>query len=291
MPNSLSRHGVWVFEWKTQPNTVAAAAHVHSDVELLYVVSGRFIATVNNRSYALEPGDLILFRSHAIHHAVALDEQDNRYYCFKIKTSILQELSRSEDSAEYTTFFMLTMSDAPCLWKCETLCGSEILHAVHGLIEEYEHPRYAPEVGLKLRAVELLLSLLRDGVGERGAGEFKSEMSECIYRSLVYIHEHFTEDLEERALAARFGISYSYYSRFFKRTIGMTFKQYQSMLRADYAEQLLLTTGRSVTEIANECGYNSISHFIQVYKSWKKVTPKQTALHTAYKRRETEQEN
>ena len=46
-----------------------------------------------------------------------------------------------------------------------------------------------------------------------------------------------------------------------------------------------------MTEVANECGYNNISHFIHVYKTWKKVTPKQTALHTAYHRRETEQKN
>lgn len=291
MQDPLARHGVHVFIWETAPRTVAAAAHVHSDVELLYVISGHFRASVNNRSYELAPGDLILFRSHAIHHAVALEDADNRYYCFKIKASILQELSRSEDAAEYTAFFTLTLSDAPCLWKREALEGSELLGAVRGLIREYEHPCYAPEVGLKLRAAELLLILLREGVEEQQERMPKNEMSACIYRSLVYIHEHFTEELEERALAARFGISYSYYSRFFKHTIGMTFKQYQSMLRANYAEQLLLTTGCSVTEVANECGYNSVSHFIRVYKIWKKVTPKQTALHTAYDRRETERKN
>ena len=98
-----------------------------------------------------------------------------------------------------------------------------------------------------------------------------------IYRAVVHIRRHFKEDLSAEALAARMGVSYSYFSRSFGRVVGKSFKEYLNLTRVNYAEQLLLTTGKSVTEIAAECGYNNVSYFISVYRRMKGTTPKRTA--------------
>jgi len=71
-------------------------------------------------------------------------------------------------------------------------------------------------------------------------------------------------------------MSYSYFSRSFRRVTGLSFKKYLNQTRINRAEQMLLTGNGSVSEIAMECGYNSISYFISVYKSIKGTTPYKT---------------
>lgn len=281
-PNQSLLEKEWdMFVWKSEPNSVAAAAHIHDQIELLYVTEGRFIAAVDGKPYDLAQGDLILFCSNAIHHVISLSEPRHSYYCLQIKSTLLPGLSHRREASDYTMRFALNREELPCLWKREELEGSEILIAVRRLVEEYEHPGYASEISMKCRMAELLLALLRE------SNEFTqnlvpaNETTVCIYRALFYIRQHFKEELEEQALAKQYGISYSYFSRHFKRITGMTFKQHLNSLRIHYAEQLLLTSRKSITEIAGECGYNNISYFISIYKRIKGETPKKTLLNAA----------
>ena len=87
----LRRDQMEMIVWESAPHSVAAMAHTHSEIELLYILDGHLIATTDGRQYALMPGDLILFRGGAIHHIIALETPRNRYYCAKIKTTLLQD--------------------------------------------------------------------------------------------------------------------------------------------------------------------------------------------------------
>ena len=55
---------------------------------------------------------------------------------------------------------------------------------------------------------------------------------------------------------------------------GKSFREYLNMTRINRAQQMLLTTNKSVTEISSACGYNNVSHFIATYRQIKGITPK-----------------
>jgi AraC-like DNA-binding protein len=87
------------------------------------------------------------------------------------------------------------------------------------------------------------------------------------------VQERFAEDFNEKELAKSFGLSYTHFSRSFKRVTGMTFKNYLNRTRIRKAEQLLFLSRCSISEVAVTCGYNSISYFIKVYRSITGKTP------------------
>ena len=97
---------------------------------------------------------------------------------------------------------------------------------------------------------------------------------------MVYVRNHYTEDMDERELARSLGMSYSYFSRSFRRVTGMTFKQYLNRTRVNQAEKMLCRGTTSVSEVATKCGYNSISYFISVYKNITGKTPYQSLQQT-----------
>ena len=271
--------GMEFFLQTTPPCTVATHAHIHDSIELLYAKSGTFTVFLDGREYTFSAGDLILFCSNSIHHISSGDGAEHQYYVIKVNPTLLLELAGNVQGNAYLMRFLMGGSDKRCYWSAEDLRGSPVLRAINALTEEYLSDHYAKELAMKLHAASLLLAILRDD-GESRAGGAEStgdEITGRIYASLIYVRSHFSEDLDVRSVAARLGISYSYFSRSFGRITGKSFKEYLNQTRINHAEQMLLTTSRSVTEIAAECGYNNVSYFISVYRRMKGTTPHRAA--------------
>ena len=271
------KHGDFEFFLQhTKADSVAAHAHIHESVELLYCTVGSFTVLVEGEEHPLAEGDLILFPSNALHHIVSGSAEENAYYVIKVKPSLLFDLSAS---VTQVMRFTVGRAGERCLWKREELSGGAIEAALLGLVREHETRGYAEELAMRLHAASLLLAILRDGTpsaeGKDAVGG--DEIAERVYAAILYVRRHFKEDLDAKGLAARMGISYSYFSRSFGRIAGKSFKEYLNHTRVNHAEQLLLTTRKSVTEIAAECGYNNVSYFISVYRKMKGTTPSRTA--------------
>ncbi len=87
-----------------------------------------------------------------------------------------------------------------------------------------------------------------------------------------YILVHFADsDFSVSSLNKLFYFSEDYLIRLFKERYKKTPYKYVTELRIEYAKQLMLSTSKTVGEIANECGYNEYSVF---YKSFVQATGK-----------------
>jgi len=252
-------------------NTTACSAHIHKATELLYVREGSFTVTLDGTRYEIYEGDLILICSGAIHYVVTGDSPKNSYYVIKIPPSFFIDFSRHDAGAEYAMRFALNRRENKCFWHREELDGSEIKRVLDSLISEFTQKKYAYEVAIKLKIMELLLTILRHDAPNEAL--VNDQTSRLIYSVMNYVQERFAEDIDEKELAKSYGMSYSYFSRSFNRVTGMTFKKYLNRTRIRKAEQLLFSDGCSISEAAITCGYNSISYFIKVYRSVTGKTP------------------
>ena len=59
----------------------------------------------------------------------------------------------------------------------------------------------------------------------------------------------------------------------FSKYTGFTVKEYIIFARISHAKKLLKYTDKSVREIAEECGVNNVSHFINLFKDREGTTP------------------
>ena len=274
--------GTEFFLQATPPENIACAAHVHKAVELLYVKSGSYSLLLDGVEYEIGEGDLVLFCSNAIHHVFTKNLPRNEYYVIKISPAFFLQFSTQEEGAEYVMRFAINRKGSKCIWTREELAGTPLLSALQSLIAEHEEKKYASGVATKLKIMELLVEILRS---DSPANEKTphNQTAALIYNTMVFVRNHYAEDMDERELARSLGMSYSYFSRSFKRVTGMTFKQYLNRTRVNQAEKMLCRGGASVSEVATRCGYNSISYFISVYKSITGKTPYQSLQQTVNK--------
>jgi len=89
-----------------------------------------------------------------------------------------------------------------------------------------------------------------------------------------YIDLHYTENIKIGNIADIFNINRKYLARIFKAETGVSMKEYLINEKMRHASELL-TSGYTVSEVAEMCGYSSASHFITMYRKKKGKTPYQ----------------
>lgn len=88
-----------------------------------------------------------------------------------------------------------------------------------------------------------------------------------------YISEHFQEEISLEYLAEKFFFSTSYISRKFKSITGYNLKHYIILNRLSYAKEQLRYTGKSISLIAEECGYSTLNQFTRIFTQYESKAP------------------
>lgn len=101
----------------------------------------------------------------------------------------------------------------------------------------------------------------------------KDKSSNTITLIKEYINQHFTEDISLDKLAEISDLSPSYLSQLFKNEVGISYIEYLTKKRMDYAKRLLMENEQSVSEICMMVGYLDQKHFFRTFKKHTKMSP------------------
>lgn len=105
------------------------------------------------------------------------------------------------------------------------------------------------------------------------AGNRRSHMLEEMQQLLAYMDTHYGEDITLSFAAEKMNFSESYFSRVFKRLMGINFVTYLNMIRVEHAAAELKASGKRVLDIALSSGFNNIRTFNRVFKEITGYTP------------------
>ena len=255
--------------------------HYHDYIEFLYgLPSCRVIAEVDGKEVSFSEGELLVINS-GVPHCFHYDAPLSRYLCIKATPETIYSPESTAFDVKYILPFLETQLHSHQLFTREELEGSELRELLLGMIDEWERREFGYEIALKRSLLSLFLWVIRANYArseERAAvASISEDHSRLIRRSLEYIEKHYAEVNEARA-AEEVNLSYSYYSKLFRRVMGRNFNEYLTMVRIRAAERMLLAGEESITEIALATGFSSGSHFIEKFRREKGITPKQYRL-------------
>lgn len=102
----------------------------------------------------------------------------------------------------------------------------------------------------------------------------RAAVSKSVSRILEYIHGHYQEpELTNRDIARIFHYHPHYASALVKQATGKTLHQYLLDYRIRMAKNELITTDLDISTVAWRSGFNSVSHFIKMFRLQTGVTP------------------
>jgi len=137
------------------------------------------------------------------------------------------------------------------------------------------------ELRLDCLVVDLLVGLHRaagrSAVAPPVPGPRQRAAVEAVQR---HIDAHLGDDLDLATLAALAHTSPFHFSRLFRAVTGLPPHRYLRRARLERAKQLLTDGDATITTVANQVGFSSVSHFIAAFRRHTGITPGQyrTAL-------------
>lgn len=240
-----------------------AGPHMHSQVELNFVLDGEMTYWFDGRQLTVSQGQLALFWGMIPHQVVDIVEP-TRFVCLYIPMSVflgLPSLSRFRD-AVFRGAMIEAMEIKPfdrdmlLRWREELLTGDAALEQIVRDEVTARVRRLDREGWRDLRAVGSALVL---------PGRHEAERRLPIEKMARFISEHALEAITAVDVARAAGLHPNYAMTLFKRVIGQTIAQAIVRQRLDTAQSLLIATDMPVTTIAFESGFGSLSRFYEAF--------------------------
>jgi two-component system response regulator YesN len=101
----------------------------------------------------------------------------------------------------------------------------------------------------------------------------EKEINSLSLKVKKYITENFHRDISMDDAAKETNLSYHYFSKFFKDSMGKSFVEYLTELRLDKSRELLRETNDSIKEICYKIGYSDPNYYCKIFKKGTGMTP------------------
>lgn len=238
----------------------ALLSHSHEFVELVYVFSGKGIHSINNKSYFISSGDLLLIRPNEYHSIHPLSKETISLQwinCIFIPEFIDFNLDIFNPGCRFVGAF-----------------GYEMNFLFESMMDEYTNKRQGYLDVLKSYLLVILTKLSRVSYSssiDKNYANTKKQM--MVKKTLDHIHLNYRNKISLSTLAAMLDVSPAYLSRIFKASTQMNVTEYINNYRLKKSCKLLRNPALNISQIVNEVGFCDIKFFYKLFKKHLGTSP------------------
>jgi AraC family L-rhamnose operon transcriptional activator RhaR/AraC family L-rhamnose operon regulatory protein RhaS len=244
--------------------------HVHEFWQLSFVFSGRGTCSVGKAKYEIQGGDAVIIPPGQIHgfkniRNIILADIQVKTDFFKANHFGISQMP------EFRELFDLEPSKRGIHIKLGLPVFFELRSQIESLIRELSQklPGYEAATGSLL--IQLLLILMRNGGKNQDDGRVKAD----ILNLLIFVRENYRKPLSVKDLTKYSGFSESRVLRIFKQYTGFSPSVYLNRLRITDVAEELISSARSITDIALDAGFNDSNYFSRCFKKYMGVSPRE----------------
>ncbi|MGG1515639.1 AraC family transcriptional regulator [Paenibacillus oryzisoli] len=254
--------------------------HWHEHMEIIYFVKGSGVFDIGGTSVDAAPGDLLFVHSGELHAGYAVANTDVDYYAIVFNKSLLGADSGDPLYGPIVLPFMEGRKRFPLQLRPGDAPYAAYLPLIHRLIDEFEHKLPGYELAVRSHLQLLIAAALRwleqNPPARREARAPLSQLHAKQFEELfAFIRAEYRRPISLEEAAQLTNMSVHHFCKTFKKLTGRTFVEYVNLFRINEAEKLLRTEGLSVTEAAEQVGFNSINYFTRTFKQFKYYSPSQ----------------
>lgn len=248
-------------------------SHNHNYFELVYIVEGTALHTLNDVCSTLQPGDFF-FVDYGSYHSYTQCNDLRLINCLFLPEAIDETMADCSNLDEFLHACMLRYYNLTVgyTWADRILHDSEgtIRMLLQGLVQEYKRKEFGAEEIYRCRLTEIMVLTLRMLL--------PSDPQPCttfVQKLTSYIEKNYGGACSLQAYCQKNHYNLSYISRRFKEETGKTFREYMQKVRVEKSCELLLGSDLSIQEISRSVGYEDIRCFHRVFKKLIHMTPKE----------------
>ncbi|CAH1201396.1 HTH-type transcriptional activator RhaS [Paenibacillus plantiphilus] len=246
--------------------------HFHPELEIIAVRSGTMEIHTPAEVYHLRAGDVLILGSCQPHLDLRKQNQVVDYVVIQF------ELEAFLDSNMLPFLYLFQESLLPlvklnALFRDYSELRKQFYTTVIELQREHEQEQRGYEMAINYLVKKCLFLLIRHDT--EGLLEHNRSMNYAKLKLVFdYVEAHLSDKITVEQACLLVNFSYTYFLKYFKQTLGITFTDYVIHRRIKYAERLLLTEDLSIAQIAEQVGLPNLSHFYKLFKRVHHCSPK-----------------
>ncbi len=249
--------------------------HIHEFIELVYIVSGTSVHTVQDTSYTAKTGDLLFINYNQEHSFESLEEFT--YINILITPEFMTgELINSENIYDIFSIFLSdgfrrNLNSEKNLISFHGNEDIEVNSFIKNMLEEFQNKNAGYKSILNGYMRILFAKIIRKLQGSDSVE--KNYISKITPEIMSYIDQNCFRKISLGEIAQISFYNPAYFSRIFKEFCGQSFTAYIQKKRTDEARNLLKTTDFTVDIICEKVGYSDKKQFYKVFKEQVGLTP------------------
>lgn len=236
--------------------------HWHDFYEIELVLKGGTVTEINGQIYDMPVGSMSLITPSDVHSYRDTGED----------ITVLNLVFASK-SLEYNSLAANVLSGDSFVCKLPKKVFENIIFLIKKIDEESRSKSMLNGSYISYLLSCIIIELKR--IKREQGMDFKENEFDAGRKALVFIRNHFKEQLTLEDVAKFMNVSTVYASRLIRQTLGYRFKEYLMDLRLEYAAGLLTYTEENISDISYYAGYNTASYFTRGFRKKYGMTPTQ----------------
>ncbi len=236
----------------------------HNEVEINYLPSGSLTYLIHDRKVTVESGKIALFWGLYPHRIIEFNDVTDYYVVtvplrvflkWKLSSKFINKLVKGNVIIDHNSSSL--DQEIFKLWHDNLIQNKDLEDIVRN------------EVHCRIRRLEK--SELHSS--PRPAAKLEDSQYDSVERMALYISSNFDKRITVADVAKSEGIHPDYANSIFKKAFCHTLSEHIAMERIANAQTRLLFSSDTITAIAYEVGYESLSCFNRAFKNLTGVTP------------------
>jgi AraC-type DNA-binding domain-containing proteins len=233
--------------------------HWHNHLEIIYILDGSLEVTINNSEYLLEKDQFIVISPRDIHSTA------NKSWNTSVLLQIPYELLENNIENIQSVHFECN----PYIKDTERISSqNDIKFLLKSFANIYENKPLGYTLKINSIIYELLFILVNKFSISMPKLDFENTVRYLERLDLIikYVKVHYRECISLDTISAQAGLSPEYFSRFFKKYMGMTFLKYLNSIRLEHFYIDLINTDYSIMELVERNGFTNYKMFMKLFK-------------------------
>lgn len=245
--------------------------HFHSEYEIIYIEAGTGTRFVGNSIEPFIPGEVLLIGPNLAHYM-----KSDEYLPKGLKGTIIQFEKDFMHYAvsNYSQFVKIKLLLEES--RNGLVFSSNPNDDLNTALKKIPTEKGINQIITLLEILKLMSETeLRKTLSTSEPNEISASDHPRLDKVLSFLNRNYNREIKLEEIASIAAMNPSAFCRYFKSKTGKTLKNYIAHMRASYACKLLLTRNMNISQISNECGFETVSYFNRTFKENTGYTPTQ----------------
>jgi len=246
--------------------------HWHKEIEVCYVSKGNPGSMyIENQKYQLKEGDVYVINSNLIHSFNTNITNDQRIITLLIDYDWLCHCLPQTTRKNEFELIKAPKKDS------QMTAFNELINLINNMkdleLNDGSEDSHLQQLSMSVEFISILVQNFTI------AKEIKHDIPDIISQIITEFHNDYQEEIQLSKIAKEYNYSYAYFSKLFKKYLGISPKKYLTLLRVQKAAELIETTDEKFTDVVAETGFPDEKSFYAAFKEYYHQTPLEYRRH------------